>query len=95
MPPCANSLSSGGKSGKGYGSSGGSGYPFTGVSGSDIVPLTMAQLSAEVDGAVEEAVEKMVNIGELNVFEGEVNVYRYGDDGEADVVNIVASEGLN
>ena len=55
------------------------------------MPLTMAQLSAEV----EEAVEQMVNTGELDVFEGEVNVYRYGDDGEADVVNIVASEGLN
>jgi hypothetical protein len=55
----------------------------------------MEQLSAEVEGAVEEAVEQMVNIGELNVYESSVNVYKYGDDGEGDVVNVVASEGLN
>ena len=50
--------------------------------------LSMEQLSAEVNGAVEEAVEKMVNIGELNVYESSVNVYKYGDDGEGDVVNV-------
>lgn len=65
------------------------------MSGSDVMPLTMELLSAEVDGAVEEAVKTMVNIGELNVFEGEVNMYKYGDDGAADVVDVIASEGLN
>jgi len=51
----------------------------------------MEQLSAEIDGAVEEAVEQMVNIGELNVYESSVNVYKYGKDGEGDAVNVVAS----
>ena len=54
----------------------------------------MEQLSAEIDGAFEEAVEQMVNIGELNVYESSVNVYKYDDDGEGDVINVVAS-GVN
>jgi hypothetical protein len=57
-------------------------------------PLTIEQLSAEIDGAFEEAVEQMVNIGELNVYESSVNVYKYDDDGEGDVINVVAS-GVN
>ena len=88
-PPCPISFS--GKSGKGYVSySGGAQQP----GGSGIMPLTMEKLSAEVDGAVEEAVEQMVNIGELNVYESSVNVYKYDDDGEGDVINVVAS-GVN
>jgi len=59
-------------------------------------PLTMEQLSAEIDGAFEEAVKQMVNIGELNVYKSSVNVYKYADadDGEGDVINVVAS-GVN
>ncbi len=56
----------------------------------------MEQLSAEIEGVFEEAVKQMVNIGELNVYESSVNVYKYADadDGEGDVINVVAS-GVN
>ena len=53
--------------------------------------ITVEELAAEVDEAVENAV-KMLNIEQFNLYEGSVNVYKYADaNGETEVVETVST----
>jgi predicted neutral ceramidase superfamily lipid hydrolase len=77
------------------GLNGGTNFQYAGGAGSGIGQITAEELSGEIDEAVAEAVaETMVNIGEVNIFESEVNVFTYKDvngDGEPELVEKITS----